>query len=128
MAPTHRELVESFLGYLWHAIGPTLDPDALLDDATRAPARQPLALPDGMLAEVARVVGAVRWDARTVEDFFGRFVTSPRRVPFSSPARPLAAAAFARRLRGRGSAAGAPARPPVAGAGAERRRPAAWDG
>ena len=86
LAPSHQTLVESFLGFLWHAIGPTLDPDALLRDATRAPAREPLALPDGMLAEVARVVGAVRWDARTIEDFFGRFVTSPRRVAFTSPA------------------------------------------
>jgi 50S ribosomal protein L16 3-hydroxylase len=102
LAPSHQTLVESFLGYLWHAIGPTLDPDALLRDATRAPARQPLALPDGMLAEVARVVGAVRWNARTIEDFFGRFLTSPRRVAFTPPARPLAADAFARRLRGRG--------------------------
>ena len=102
LAPSHQVLVESFLGYLWHAIGPTLDPDALLRDAVRAPARRPLALPDGMLAEVARVLGAVRWDARTVEDFFGRFLTSPRSVGFHAPARPLAPEAFARRLRGRG--------------------------
>jgi 50S ribosomal protein L16 3-hydroxylase len=98
LAPSHTTLVESFLGYLWHAIGPTLDPDALLRDSTRAPAQKPLALPDGMLGEVARVVGAVRWDARTVEDFFGRFLTSPRRVAFTPPVRPLAADAFARRL------------------------------
>jgi len=102
LAPSHQVLVESFLGYLAHAIAPTLDPDALLRDATRTPARQPLALPDGMLAEVARVVGAVRWDARTVEDFFGRFLTSPRGVAFTPPARPLAPDVFARRLRGRG--------------------------
>jgi 50S ribosomal protein L16 3-hydroxylase len=102
LAPSHQTLVESFLGYLWHTVGPTLDPDALLRDATRAPAKQPLALPDGMLAEVARVVGAARWDARTVEDFLGRFLTSPRRVAFDPPARPLTAAAFGRSLRRRG--------------------------
>jgi 50S ribosomal protein L16 3-hydroxylase len=103
LAPSHQVIVESFLGYLAHTIVPTLDADALLRDATRAPARRPLELPDGMLAEVARVVGAVRWDARTVEDFFGRFLTSPRRVAFTPPPRPLAAAAFARRLRSPGS-------------------------
>jgi 50S ribosomal protein L16 3-hydroxylase len=102
LAPSHRVLVESFLGYLAHAIAPTLDPDALLRDATRAPTRRPLALPDDMLAEVTRVVGAVRWDGGTIEDFFGRFLTSPRRVAFTPPARLLDAAAFARRLRGRG--------------------------
>jgi 50S ribosomal protein L16 3-hydroxylase len=102
LSPSHTTLVESFLGYLWHAIGPTLDPDALLRDTLRAPAPKPLALPDGMLAEVARVVGPVRWDARTVEDFFGRFLTSPRRVAFAPPARAIAGDAFARRLRGRG--------------------------
>jgi 50S ribosomal protein L16 3-hydroxylase len=102
LAPSHPTLVQSFLGYLWHAIGPTLDAEALLRDSLRSPAQKPLALPDGMLAEVARVVAAVRWDARTVEDFFGRFLTSPRRVAFTPPARPLAAAAFARRLGRRG--------------------------
>jgi 50S ribosomal protein L16 3-hydroxylase len=99
LAPSHPTLVESFLGYLWHAIGPALDPDALLRDTLRVPPRRSLELPDGMLAEVARVVGAVRWDARTVEDFFGRFLTSPRRVAFTAPARPIAGDAFAQRLR-----------------------------
>ena len=100
LAPSHQTLVESFLGYLAHTLA--LDPDALLRDATRAPAQKPLAIPDGMLAEVARVLGAVRWDARTIEDFFGRFLTSPRRVAFAPPSRPLPPAAFAKRLRGRG--------------------------
>src|SRR6516165_2526851 len=54
LAPSHPTLVESFLGYLWHAIGPALDPDALLRDTLRVPPRRSLELPDGMLAEVAR--------------------------------------------------------------------------
>jgi 50S ribosomal protein L16 3-hydroxylase len=103
LAPSHQVLVESFLGYLAHELAPRLDPDALLRDTVTAPAKRPLALPDAMLDEVTSVLGAVRWDARMVEDFFGRFVTSPKaRVQFTPPARPLDPGAFARRLRGRG--------------------------
>ncbi len=103
LAPTHQVLVESFLGYLAHAIVPTIDPDALLRDVTRSPAKKPLALPDGMLDEVAAVVGRIQWNARTVEDFLGRFLTSPRaQVTFTPPSRPLSGADFARRLGARG--------------------------
>ena len=103
LAPSHQVLVESFLGYVAHELGPRIDPDALLRDTVTAPAKRPLALPDAMLAEVTSVLGAVRWDARMIEDFFGRFLTSPKaRVEFARPARPLDGDAFARRLRTRG--------------------------
>jgi len=103
LAPSHQVLVESFLGYLAHELGPRIDPDALLRDTVTAPAKRPLALPDAMLAEVTSVLGAVRWDARMIEDFFGRFLTSPKaRVAFARPSRPLDGDAFAGRLRARG--------------------------
>ncbi|HXU70497.1 MAG TPA: cupin domain-containing protein [Polyangia bacterium] len=103
LAPSHQVLVESFLGYVAHELGPRIDPDALLRDTVTAPAKRPLALPDAMLAEVTSVLGAVRWDARMIEDFFGRFLTSPKaRVAFARPSRPLDGDAFAGRLRARG--------------------------
>src|SRR3954468_12586130 len=93
LAPTHQLLVESFLGYLAHAT--TLDADALLRDATTSPPRRPLAVPDAMLEEVAAVVGRIRWNARTVEDFLGRLLTSPRpQATFTPPSRALSAADF----------------------------------
>jgi 50S ribosomal protein L16 3-hydroxylase len=103
LAPSHQTVVESFLGYLAHALVPGLDADALLADAAPKVPKQWLALHDGMVNEVAAVVGAIRWDARMIEDFVGRFLTSPKaHVVFAPPVRPLARAAFARRVAGRG--------------------------
>ena len=103
LAPSHQTLVESFLGYLAHTLVPRLDPDALLVDVAPKVPKNWLALHDGMVDEVAAVVGAIRWDARMLEEFVGRFLTSPKaHVVFAPPARPLPPAAFARRLAGRG--------------------------
>jgi 50S ribosomal protein L16 3-hydroxylase len=88
LAPSHRVLVESFLGYLAHMLD--IDADVLLRDTVDKPARQPLVLPDAMLDEVGKVLGTIRWDARTREDFLGRFLTSPKsQTAFSPPKRPL---------------------------------------
>ncbi len=100
LAPSHRELTESFLGYLAHDLAPGIDAEALLSDGERAPARRTLALPDAMVDEVAGVLDAIRWDARTVEDFLGRFLTAPRpRAVFTPPRRPWSVDEFARRVR-----------------------------
>jgi 50S ribosomal protein L16 3-hydroxylase len=103
LAPSHQTLVESFLGYLAHELVPGVDADALLADVAPKVPKQWLALHDGMVDAVAAVVGAIRWDARMIEDFVGRFLTSPKtHVVFAPPVRPLALAAFARRIAGRG--------------------------
>ena len=103
LAPSHQLLVESFLGYLAHAIVPRLDADALLADVAPKVPKDWLALHDGMVDPIAAVVGAIRWDARMIEDFAGRFLTSPKaHVVFTAPRRPLPRAAFARRLARRG--------------------------
>jgi 50S ribosomal protein L16 3-hydroxylase len=103
LAPSHQVLVESFLGYLAHALVPRIDAGALVADRAPKVPREWLALHDGMVDEVAAVVGAIRWDARMIEDFVGRFVTSPKaHVVFTPPVRPLAPDAFARRLAARG--------------------------
>ena len=104
LAPAHQLLVESFLGYLAHALVPRIDPDALLADAAPPqPSTGWSNIPDQMVEGMEAVLGAVRWDARTIEDFAGRFLTSPKaHVLFTPPVRPLSRDAFARRLGGRG--------------------------
>lgn len=103
LAPSHRELVESFLGYVAHVVTPAIDPEALLTHADAKVPADPLALPDAMVDAVAAVVGGVRWDARAIEDFLGRFLTAPRpRVVFTPPRRPWSVEEFARRASARG--------------------------
>ena len=103
LAPSHEELIQSFLGYLGHALAPAIDADALVQDADLRLQDEPLALDDAMVKKVASILGAVRWDPATVEDFLGSFLTRPKpRISFAPPPRPLSAPAFARRLRRRG--------------------------
>jgi 50S ribosomal protein L16 3-hydroxylase len=101
LAPSHRDLVHGFLGYLGHALA--VDADALVEDRTRAPPRDPLAIDDALVAQIAAVLDGVRWDAALIDEFVGCFLTRPRpHVKFAPPARPLGPEAFARRLCGRG--------------------------
>ena len=101
LAPSHEALVQNFLGYLGQAL--RVDPDALYGDANLPLQKDPLAISDAMVAEVASIVGAVRWDGAMVEEFLGRFLTGPKpHVVFAPPRRPPAGDDFARRLRGRG--------------------------
>ena len=103
LAPSHVELVQSFLGYLGEALAPAIDPDALYADPDLKPAQEPLAVADAMVARVAGVLRAIRWDRAAVGEFLGRLLTHPKaHVTFTPPARPLGVEAFARRLRGRG--------------------------
>jgi 50S ribosomal protein L16 3-hydroxylase len=103
LAPSHRDLVQSFLGYLGHALAPAFDADALLGDPDLALQREPLEVGDAMVKKVASIVDRVDWDRSLVEDFLGCFLTRPKpHVRFEPPARPLAPEALARRLRGRG--------------------------
>lgn len=103
LAPSHVELVQSFLGYLGNALQPSLDSEALLSDPELVPQKNPLLLSDALVAKVAHVLEAVSWEPRLVEDFLGCFLTRPKPlVRFAPPARPLPPEAFARRLRGQG--------------------------
>ncbi len=103
LAPSHVELVQSFLMYLAPALGPSVDPDALYQDPGLAPARDPLELSDAMVAQVAAVLTRnIRWDRALAAEFLGCFLTRPKpHAQFAAPARPLAHDAFARRLRAR---------------------------
>jgi 50S ribosomal protein L16 3-hydroxylase len=102
-APTHAELTQSFFEYLGAAAAGELDPAARYADPALRLQRDPLAIGDAMVEQVAAVFAGVRWDRSVVGDFLGRFLTRPRpRARFTPPRRPLPPTPFARRLRGRG--------------------------
>lgn len=107
LAPSHAELISSFLAYLGAARAARIDPDARYGDPGLTPPREPQALGDGLLASVASIVsgglggqeGVVRWDKAELADFLGRFLTRPKpRVSFAAPREPLSVEAFARSL------------------------------
>lgn len=103
LAPSHRELVQGFLGYLSEVLEPGLDPDALYQDPDLRTQQNPLELSDAMVDKVATILQQVRWDRETVSDFLGRLLTG-RKLPesFAAPSRQLTRPAFAKRLLGRG--------------------------
>jgi 50S ribosomal protein L16 3-hydroxylase len=102
-APSHAELIASFLGYLGQLLAENTDPSARYADPHLRLHGSPLGLHDEMVAQVASVLDTIRWDRSIVSDFLGRFLTRPRsHVSFATPSRPMSVEAFARRLRGRG--------------------------
>ncbi|MFO0620454.1 MAG: cupin domain-containing protein [Polyangia bacterium] len=103
LAPSHRELVQSFLGYLNEELVQGIDPDALYQDPDLRTQADPLALSDAMIDQVAEVLQQVRWNRDTVGDFLGRLLTG-RKLPesFAAPSRTLSRLAFSRRLQGHG--------------------------
>jgi 50S ribosomal protein L16 3-hydroxylase len=101
LAPTHAELVESFLGYLGEKTA--VDPDAIYADPDLKPAADPLAVGDAMVAQVAAVLGRIQWDRRDVGEFVGRLLTAPKaQARFAPQPRLLELDDFARALRVRG--------------------------
>jgi 50S ribosomal protein L16 3-hydroxylase len=102
LAPSHLDLVQSFLGWLGHALAGSVGGTLIGSEGVRLP-KKPLALEESMIDEVAGVLGAVKWDRGMVEDFLGCFLTRPKpQAHFAVPERPLDEEAFALRLRGRG--------------------------
>ena len=103
LAPSHRELVQSFLGYLGEVLESGLDPDALYEDPDLKAQKNPLEIGDAMVSQVASILGQVRWDQAAVGEFLGRFLTG-RQPPtaFAPPRRCLDESAFERRLQSKG--------------------------
>jgi 50S ribosomal protein L16 3-hydroxylase len=100
LAPTHRTLVEEFLGYLGATLGAGVPEDRLYEDPGLRPAKDPLPIGDDMVDQVAGVLRTICWDGAHVDEFLGRFLTRPRpHARFHAPARPMTEDAFARRLR-----------------------------
>lgn len=74
LAPSQRELVQSFFTYL----AANRLADALYEDPDLREARDPIELGDDMLARVARLIRDLKWTPADIEDFLGRFLTMPR--------------------------------------------------
>jgi len=95
-APQGEELAAAFLDYL-HERGL---PQARYRDPGLHAARRSAEVPRAMLAHAAATLARIRWRRGDVERFLGRYLTTPKpHVTFAPPRRPLARAAFARRLR-----------------------------
>jgi 50S ribosomal protein L16 3-hydroxylase len=95
-APQGAELAAAFLDYL-HERGL---PAASYRDPGLRPARARAAIPDRLAQHARTVIGRIRWRRGEIEDFLGCHLTTPKpHVVFRAPRRPLARAAFARRLR-----------------------------
>jgi len=103
LAPSHRELVQNFLGYLHEMLEQGIDPDALYEDPDLRTQQSPLELSDAMVDQVAGILQQVRWNRETVGDFLGRLLTG-RKLPESvvTPSRMLSQTAFTKRLQGTG--------------------------
>ena len=99
LAPSHRELVQGFLGFLGEVLDAGVDPDALYEDPDLGLQADPLQVGDRMVAKVAAILGHIRWDEERVGQFLGRYLTGNKsHGGFIVPARPLSEAAFAARL------------------------------
>jgi 50S ribosomal protein L16 3-hydroxylase len=94
-APRGEELAAAFLDFLHERGLPRSD----YRDPDLRPARRSAEIPRALAAHAAAVLGRIRWGRRDVEEFLGRYLTTPKpHVVFRPPPRPLARAAFARRL------------------------------
>lgn len=103
LAPSHRELVQGFLGYLGEVLTEELDPDARYADPDLQLQKEPLELGDAMVAQVASVLDRIRLDKGKTDEFLGRYLTG--RQPdsaFAEPQQPLDESAFAKKLKRRG--------------------------
>jgi 50S ribosomal protein L16 3-hydroxylase len=94
-APRGEELAAAFLDFLHERGLPRAD----YRDPDLRPPRRGAEIPSALAAHAAAVLGRIRWRRRDVEEFLGRHLTTPKpHVVFRPPRRPLARAAFARRL------------------------------
>jgi 50S ribosomal protein L16 3-hydroxylase len=98
-APSAQELAAGFLAHLEERIelpGRYGDPDL-------KPSRHPGEIPADMLRRVSALLDRIRWNAADVAEFLGTYLSEPKpHVFFTPPARPLAAAEFARRCASAG--------------------------
>lgn len=100
-APTNAEVVQGFLDHLRDELAPP----GQYRDPGAAPARHAGEIPPALTAHIAAALRSIRWGDGDAREFAGRFLTEPKsHVFFEPPARPLARAAFARRMERAGIA------------------------
>jgi 50S ribosomal protein L16 3-hydroxylase len=94
-APQGAELGAAFLDYL-HERGL---PDARYRDPGLAPARRAARIGRELVDFAQAQLGRIRWRRGDIERFMGEYLSAPKpQVVFAPPRKPLARAAFARRL------------------------------
>ena len=95
-APADAELIGGFLDFLRDR----RYPEGHYRDAGARPAVHPGAIPKDLERHAAKILGSVRWSARDLREFTGRFLTEPKaQVFFRPPRRPLTRTAFVHRAK-----------------------------
>jgi 50S ribosomal protein L16 3-hydroxylase len=98
-APSTQEVVTEFLGFLQERIelpGRYADPDLL-------PPRHRGEICGDVIARFERMIGALRWSRRDIEDFAGRYLSEPKpQVFFESPEPALSRKRFETAMRRHG--------------------------
>lgn len=90
-APADRELARAFLDFL----DERLDPPGQYGDPGLRAARHPGEIPAPLVAHAGKALRAIRWNARDVAEFAGRFLSEPKaHVFFEPPRRALSRARF----------------------------------
>ncbi len=102
-APTYRDLADPWLDALAESAYDLPALRAQLEDAADLPARQPARLPAQMIDRTHAKLAALRPTRTHAEQALLAVLSEPKQVvSFAPPARPLAAAPFARRIAQRG--------------------------
>lgn len=102
-APAYRDLADPWLDALAETAYDLPALRAQLEDAADSPARQPARLPAQMIARTHARLTAVRPSRAHAEQALLAVLSEPKQVvSFESPARPMTAATFARRIARRG--------------------------
>ena len=101
-APTYAEIAQAFIDFLRDDVrlpsGQYADPDA-------KPSGSPAHIDRAMLHRVSAALAQIRWEARDVGRFLGRFLSEPKPVVrFSPPLAPIGKSRFAAKARSGGLA------------------------
>jgi 50S ribosomal protein L16 3-hydroxylase len=99
-APSWNELTQEFL----YAMAERTWSDGRLTDPGRSATRTPGAIDAAMLTAIGQRLAAIRWTARDIEAFVGRYFSEPKANVVFDPPPSMSAAAFAKRAARRGIA------------------------
>jgi len=100
LAPSHRELMQNYLGYLGDVLSAELSPSLRYSDPDLHLQKDPLRIGDAMVEKVSQVLQGIAFQKATVGEFLGRYLTAKKPASaFCGPRRPLALPLFAKRLQ-----------------------------
>lgn len=103
-APRKLELASRFLEFLQDELPSGGALDGLYEDPDLQLQKHPAALPPAMLEKISRALMHIRWNARDVAQFTGRYLSEPaHEAVFDRPRRPLALPNFVRQVSRNGA-------------------------